>query len=78
MRRVVLKSPVLENCTPGSVRGALGNQRPYLAKLKLEGQEVSGKAEIGKAECAVVKSNGLEGESPSGLAESRRSLERKN
>jgi hypothetical protein len=31
MRRVVLKSPVLENCTPGSVRGALGNQRPYLA-----------------------------------------------
>ena len=34
MRRVVLKSPVLENCTPGSVRGALGNQRPYLAKQK--------------------------------------------
>ena len=34
MRRVVLKSPVRENCTPGSVRGALGNQRPYLAKLK--------------------------------------------
>ena len=32
MRRVVLKSPVLENCTPGSVRGALGNQRLYLAK----------------------------------------------
>jgi hypothetical protein len=30
MKRVVLKSPVLENCTPGSVRGALGNQRPYL------------------------------------------------
>ena len=30
MRRVVLKSPVLENCTPGSARGALGNQRPYL------------------------------------------------
>jgi hypothetical protein len=25
-----LKSPVLENCTPESVRGALGNQRPYL------------------------------------------------
>jgi hypothetical protein len=21
-----------ENCTPGSMRGALGNQRPYLAK----------------------------------------------
>jgi len=34
MRRVVLKSPVLENCTPGSVRGALGNQRPYLAMKK--------------------------------------------
>ena len=34
MRRVVLKSPVLENCTPGSVRGALGNQRPYLANMK--------------------------------------------
>ena len=30
MRRVVLKSPVLENCTPGSVRGAPGNGRPYL------------------------------------------------
>ena len=33
MRRVVLKSPVLENCTPGSVRGAPGNRRPYLAKI---------------------------------------------
>ncbi len=31
-----MKSPVLENCTPGSVRGALGNQRPYLAKIKQE------------------------------------------
>jgi hypothetical protein len=31
MRRVVLKSPVLENCTPESVRGAPGNRRPYLA-----------------------------------------------
>ena len=29
-----MKSPVLENCTPGSVRGALGNQRPYLAKMR--------------------------------------------
>src|SRR5713226_4256252 len=28
--RVELKSPVREYCTPGSVRGALGNQRPYL------------------------------------------------
>jgi hypothetical protein len=27
--RVFLKSPVLENGTPGSVRGALGNWRPY-------------------------------------------------
>ena len=34
MRRVVLKSPVLENCTPGSVRGAPGNRRLYLAKMK--------------------------------------------
>jgi len=34
MRRVVLKSPVLENCTPGSVRGAPGNRRPYLASIK--------------------------------------------
>ena len=27
--RVTVKSPVLENGTPGSVRGALGNWRPY-------------------------------------------------
>src|SRR5215510_5168659 len=27
--RVFLKSPVLENGTPGSVRGASGNWRPY-------------------------------------------------
>jgi hypothetical protein len=27
--RVDLKSPVRENRPPGSVRGALGNQRPY-------------------------------------------------
>ena len=27
--RVFLKSPVLENGTPGSVRGASGNRRPY-------------------------------------------------
>ena len=38
MRLVVLKSPVLENCTPGSGRGALGNQRPYLDKQKGGGQ----------------------------------------
>ena len=36
MRRVVLKSPVLENCTPGSVRGAPGNRRPYLAMMQKE------------------------------------------
>jgi hypothetical protein len=42
MRRVVLKSPVLENCTPGSVRGALGNQRPYLAKQKAESRNARG------------------------------------
>ena len=28
--RVDLKSPVLENGPPGSVRGASGNRRPYL------------------------------------------------
>lgn len=33
MRRVGLKSPVLEYCTPGSVRGAPGNRRPYLDKI---------------------------------------------
>src|SRR5437867_9089000 len=30
IRRIVLKSPVLEYCPPGSVRGARGNPRPYL------------------------------------------------
>ena len=35
MRRVVLKSPVLENCTPGSVRGAPGNRRPYLDNAEM-------------------------------------------
>jgi hypothetical protein len=28
-KRVSLRSPVRENCTPGSVRGASGNRRPY-------------------------------------------------
>ena len=32
--RVSTKSPVREYCTPGSVRGALGNRRPYLDKAK--------------------------------------------
>jgi hypothetical protein len=27
---VVVKSPVREYCTPGSVRGSPGNRRPYL------------------------------------------------
>src|SRR6266566_5707884 len=27
--RVEVKRPVRENCTPGSVRGAPGNRRPY-------------------------------------------------
>jgi hypothetical protein len=29
-QRARLKSPVREYCTPGSVRGAPGNRRPYL------------------------------------------------
>jgi len=28
-----VKSPVQENCPPGSVRGAPGNRRPYLDSL---------------------------------------------
>ncbi len=32
-KRDVLKSPVLENCTPGPVRGTPGNGRPYLDHL---------------------------------------------
>ena len=32
-KRDVLKSPVLENCTPGPVRGTPGNGRPYLDLL---------------------------------------------
>ena len=33
MRRVVLKSPVLENCTPGSVRGPLATGVPTSISL---------------------------------------------
>ena len=51
MRRVVLKSPVRENCTPGSVRGALGNQRPYLANAKRGGMG---------ADLAAGKTNGIQ------------------
>ena len=36
--RVLLKSPVLENGTPGSVRGASGNRRPYRDGGKLLAQ----------------------------------------
>jgi hypothetical protein len=32
--RVILKSPVREYCTPGSVRGAPGNRCPYLDKVE--------------------------------------------
>ena len=52
-------------------RGAAGQRH-------LDRRRGLAESRAGKAECAVVKSNGLEGESPSGLAESRRSLERKN
>ncbi len=44
MRRVVLKSPVLENCTPGSVRGAPGNRRLYLA-IRAGGPQQAGRYE---------------------------------
>jgi hypothetical protein len=40
--RVFLKSPVLENGTPGSVRGASGNRRPYrdVRQAKLDALEI--------------------------------------
>ena len=53
--RVDLKSPVREYRPPGSVRGALGNRRPYLDKVE------SGK--LVRSEKACVS----EGESPSSL-----------
>ena len=34
-KRDVLKSPVLENCTPGPVRGTPGNGRPYLDLVRV-------------------------------------------
>jgi hypothetical protein len=40
--RVELKSPVRENCTPGSVRGAPGNRRPYLDKIAKSHFEMKG------------------------------------
>jgi hypothetical protein len=53
-KRVAAKSPVRENCTPGSVRGALGNRRPYL--------------DIRSKESATGEAGCSEGESPSSLA----------
>jgi hypothetical protein len=49
MRRVVLKSPVLENCTPGSVRGAPGNRRPYLAIMRSKDRTIVGRTIISGA-----------------------------
>ena len=40
--RVSLRSPVREYCTPGSVRGAPGNRRPYLDRLKAAEQGIGG------------------------------------
>ncbi len=50
--------------------------RGIATKERKDHKEFSGRKM--EAECAVVKSNGTEGESPSGLADNRRSLERKN
>jgi len=36
-KRATLKSPVRENRTPGSVRGAPGNRRPYLDTVSIIG-----------------------------------------
>ena len=38
-RRASAKSPVRENCTPGSVRGARGDPCPYLDKSEIRGQK---------------------------------------
>jgi hypothetical protein len=38
---VSTKSPVREYCTPGSVRGAPGNRRPYLDKRRAQGEDQS-------------------------------------
>ena len=76
-----MKSPVRENRPPGSVRGALGNWRPYLDKRGLQdyGTEWKSrnwerrkqKAEIGGANAEkLVRSEKTcvsEGESPSSL-----------
>ena len=39
--RVILKSPVREYCTLGSVRGAPGNRCPYLDKLEIRNKNQS-------------------------------------
>ena len=58
-KRDVMKSPVQENCTPGSVRGALGNQRPYLAKMgNVTKMNLGAKLKGGKAQRKNAKSLG--------------------
>ena len=44
--RVFLKSPVLENGTPGSVRGASGNRRPYRDGAQVGETEMRRKAKL--------------------------------
>ncbi len=39
--RVNVRSPVLENGTPGSVRGASGNWRPYLDSVRTRRFKIS-------------------------------------
>ena len=64
--RVNVKSPVREYCTPGSVRGASGNRRPYLdSKIK------------SKSKVRFEKLCETGGESPLSLAGNRWNSERK-
>ena len=58
----------------GRVKGSGGGKGQSAAKR----QPNRKRQNHGRTECAVVKSNGLEGASPSGLAGNCRSLERKN
>jgi hypothetical protein len=62
-----LKSPVRENRTPGSVRGASGNRRPYLAsKIRVRfgklcesgGESPSRPGGINRTEFRVKAKNG--------------------
>ena len=43
-KRDVMKSPVQENCTPGSVRGAPGNRRPYLDRCLTKKDSIAERA----------------------------------